>query len=333
MGQIAASDFWAVMPVAGSGMRLRPHTHTRPKPLLHVAGQPIIGHILDQLVPMGIERIILVVGYMGDLIVDYVRQRSDFAAVEYVEQKELLGLGHAIALTRPVVGDRPMLMVYGDTIFQADLAGVLQQKAAGMLGIKQVKNPSRFGVVLESGGRVAKLVEKPETFVSDKAIVGVNAIRDSELLFGCLEQLMEQNVRTQGEFQLTDALQLMVEKGAHLGTFAVEHWFDCGTQEALLDTNRHLLETAPSPAVAANTVIVPPVHIDPSAQVSDSVVGPYVSIGRQARVQRAVVRNTIVGEQAIAEDVLLENSLIGFQATVKGRMSCLNVGDLSQITS
>jgi glucose-1-phosphate thymidylyltransferase len=332
MGQSMTGDYWAVMPVAGSGMRLRPHTHTRPKPLLHVAGQPIIGHILDQLVPLGIERIVLVVGYMGDLIVDYVRQRSDFAAVEYVEQKELLGLGHAISLTRPVVADQPMLMVYGDTIFQADLGGILQEKVAAMLGVKQVEDPSRFGVVLESGGRVEKLVEKPEKFVSDKAIVGVNAIRDSVLLFDCLDQMIAQNVRTRGEFQLTDALQLMVDQGAHLGTFPVEHWFDCGTQEALLDTNRHLLETAPLPSGAINTVIVPPVHIDPSAQVSDSVVGPYVSIGRQARVQRAIVRNTIVGEQAVAEDVLLEDSLIGFQATVKGRMSCLNVGDLSQIT-
>jgi len=284
-------------------------------------------------VPLGIERIVLVVGYMGDFIVDYVRQRSDFSAVEYVEQKELLGLGHASSLTRPVVTDQPMLMVYGDTIFQADLGGVLQEKAAGMLGVKQVEDPSRFGVVLESGGRVEKLVEKPEKFISDKAIVGVNAIRDSALLFDCLGQMIAQNVRTRGEFQLTDALQLMVDQGAHLGTFPMEHWFDCGTQEALLDTNRHLLETAPRPSGAINTVIVPPVLIDSSAQVSDSVVGPYVSIGRQARVQRAIVRNTIVGEQAVAEDVLLEDSLIGFQATVKGRMSCLNVGDLSQITS
>ena len=176
-------------------------------------------------------------------------------------------------------------------------------------------------------------MENPEKFVSDKAIVGVNAIRDSALLFDCLGQMIAQNVRTRGEFQLTDAMQLMVDQGAHLGTFPVEHWFDCGTQEALLDTNRHLLETAPRPSGAINTVIVPPVLIDSSAQVSDSVVGPYVSIGRQARVQRAIVRNTIVGEQAVAEDVLLEDSLIWFQATVKGRMSCLNVGDLSQITS
>ena len=333
MAEQTASEFWAVVPVAGFGSRLRPHTHTRPKPLLHVAGQPIIGHILDQLVPLGLERIVLIVGYMGDLIVDYVRQRRDFAAVEYVEQKELLGLGHAISLTRPTVGDQPMLVVYGDTIFQADLRPVLQAGTEAMLGVKKVEDPNRFGVVVECDGRVIRLVEKPEEFVSDQAIVGVNAIVDSALLFDCLEHLMERDMRTRGEFQLTDALQLMVERGAHLGTFPVEHWFDCGTQEALLDTNRHLLETMPQPSHAEATVIVPPVHIDPSARVSDSVLGPYVSIGSETRVQGAIVRNTIIGEQAVVKNVLLEDSLIGFQAVVEGRTSRLNVGDLSQIIS
>ena len=173
MGQSTTGDYWAVMPVAGSSMRLRPHTHTRPKPLHHVAGQPIIGHILDQLVPLGIERIVLVVGYMGDFIVDYVRQRGDFAAVEYVEQKELLGLGHAISLTRPVVADQPMLMVYGDTIFQADLGGVLQEKEAGMLGVKQVEDPSRFGVVLESGGRVENWWKNPRNSSQIRRLSGL----------------------------------------------------------------------------------------------------------------------------------------------------------------
>jgi glucose-1-phosphate thymidylyltransferase len=333
MARIDPDRLWAVVPVAGFGTRLRPHTHTRPKPLLHVAGKPIIGHILDQLVPLGIRRIVLVIGYLGERIVEYVQGRGDFALVRWVEQQELLGLGHAISLTRPIVGDDPMLVVYGDTIFQADLRPVLATEAEGMLGVRQVEDPRRFGVVVEEGGRVVRLVEKPEEFVSDRAIVGVNLIAAPQLLFSCIEELVERDIRTRGEYHLTDALQLMVERGAQLSTFPVENWFDCGTQEAMLETNRHLLEKAPLPAHAQDTVILPPVHIDPSAEVHASVVGPYVSIGAGARVRQTLVRNAIIGEQAVVEDALLENSLVGFQAVLRGRWSRLNVGDLSEITS
>ena len=196
---------WAVLPVAGLGARLRPHTHTRPKPLLPVAGKPIIGHILDQLVPLGVDRIVLIVGYMGDRIVEYVRSRDEFSQVEFVEQTELLGLGHAISLARPVVEDDPMLIVYGDTIFRADLSGVLAE-GDGALGVHQVDDPTRFGVVVEQSGIVQRLAEKPAEFVSDLAIVGVNYIRRSRLLFECLDGLMKDGQRTRGEFQLTDAL-------------------------------------------------------------------------------------------------------------------------------
>ncbi len=330
---IDADNIWAVIPVAGFGTRLRPHTHTRPKPLLHVAGQPIIGHILDQLVPLGVKRVVLVIGYMGELIVDYVQARSDFERVEWVEQKELLGLGHAIALTQPVVGADPMLMVYGDTIFRADLAQELSAKGDGLLGVKKVEDPRRFGVVVTEGEKVVKLVEKPEQFVSDQAIVGVNMIRESAQLFACLDDLIKRDVRLRGEFQLTDALQLMVEQGANLGTFPVGGWFDCGTQEAMLETNRDLLRDAPVPTHCMNTVIVPPVHIDPTAEVIDSVVGPYVSIGAGASVQHTIVRNAIIGEEAEVEAALIEDSLIGFQAVLQGRWNHLNIGDMSEITT
>lgn len=333
MAETDMDKIWAVIPVAGFGTRLRPHTHTRPKPLLHVAGQPIIGHILDQLAPLGIRRVVLVIGYMGELIVEYVQARSDFAEVAWVEQQELLGLGHAIALTRPIVGADPMLMVYGDTIFRADLSRVLSAQGDGLLGVKKVADPRRFGVVVEEGGQVVRLAEKPEQFVSDQAIVGVNLVRASALLFDCLDDLIERDIRLRGEYQLTDALQLMVERGAHLGTFPIADWFDCGTQEAMLDTNRHLLQDAPVPTHCTETVIVPPVHIDPTAEVRDSVIGPHVSIGAGARVQHTIVRNAIIGEQAEVEAALIENSLVGFQAVLKGRWSHLNIGDMSEITT
>ena len=330
---VDADDIWAVIPVAGFGTRLRPHTHTRPKPLLHVAGQPIIGHILDQLVPLGIKRVVLVIGYMGELIVEYVQGRSDFEQVEWVEQKELLGLGHAISLTEPVVGANPMLMVYGDTIFRADLTQVLSVGGDGLLGVKKVEDPRRFGVVVTEGKKVVRLVEKPNEFVSDQAIVGVNMVRESAQLFACLNDLIKREVRLRGEFQLTDALQLMVEQGAELEMFPVDGWFDCGTQETMLETNRDLLRNAPGPTHCTNTVVVPPVHIDSKAEVRDSVVGPYVSIGAGACVQHTIVRNAIIGEEAEVEAALIENSLIGFQAVLKGRWNHLNIGDMSEITT
>ena len=326
-------DFWAVIPVAGFGARLRPHTHTRPKPLLHVAGKPILGHILDQLVPLGLRRVVLVVGLFGDRIVDYVEGRGDFDEVRFVEQKEMLGLGHAIWLTRDVVGDDPQLMVYGDTIFRADLAEVLRRPGDGHMGVRRVEDPRRFGVVVQEGERVTGLVEKPETFVSDLAIVGVNVVRDSRRLYACLGGLIREDRRTRGEFQVTDAFQGMVDEGAKLGTFVVADWFDCGTREALLVTNRALLEGRARPDVDDGVVVVPPVHIDPTARVSSSVIGPYASVGAGARVHQSVVRNSIIGEQAVVESMVLEDSLIGFQAVVTGHPSHLNVGDLSQITS
>ncbi len=330
---IEMNDTWAVIPVAGFGSRLRPHTFTRPKPLLHVAGKPIIGHILDQLIPFGIRRVVLVVGYMGELIVDYVHSRRDLDRVEWVEQKELLGLGHAISLTRSVVNDSPMLVIYGDTIFRTHLSSLLVGDRSGMLGVKRVEDPRRFGVVVQENGQVVRLVEKPEEFVSDQAIVGVNYIRESALLFSCLNDMIDRQVRSRGEYQLTDALQMMVDRGADLGTFAVDDWFDCGTQETLLATNRLLLDGVATTCSRGQCVIIPPVYIDPSAEIEASVLGPNVSVAAQARVSNTIVRNAIIGEQATVENALIENSLVGFQAQLKGRWSRLNIGDLSQITT
>ena len=165
-----------------------------------------------------------------------------------------------------------------------------------------------------------------------KLFIGVR-IRRVHGFFDCLDDLIERDIRLRGEYQLTDALQLMVERGAHLGTFPIADWFDCGTQEAMLDTNRHLLQDAPVPTHCTETVIVPPVHIDPTAEVRDSVIGPHVSIGAGARVQYPIVRNAIIGEQAEVEAALIENSLVGFQAVLKGRWSHLNIGDMSEITT
>ena len=180
---------------------------------------------------------------------------------------------------------------------------------------------------------MTKLVEKSHQFVSDMAICGVNVIVNSSLLFTCIQELFDRGIRTRDEYQLTDAFQLMVDKGAEWSSFPLDAWFDCGTHESLLSTNRHLLEDKTGPEIKAEAVIRLPVYVDPSAEISGSVIGPYVSVGQEAQIHNSVVRNTIIGARATVDGIVLDESIVGYQATVNGRASHLNVGDHSQITS
>ncbi|MFH0777078.1 MAG: sugar phosphate nucleotidyltransferase [Candidatus Eisenbacteria bacterium] len=319
----------AIIPVAGVGTRLRPHTHTLPKALMNVAGKPILAHILDQLPELGIREVVMVVGYMGNRIRDYVR-RNYKLTVTYVEQRERKGLGHAVQLTSMHVKGAPVLIVLGDTIFKADFSKVVGGKR-NYIGVKEVSDPRNFGVVQISNGRVKKLVEKPEAPPSNLAIVGVYYIADTPLLFECLTGIMRKNIRTKGEYQLTDALQLMLDKGSEMRTFPVHGWYDCGKTETLLIANRDLLEfTRRQPAIAG-TVIVPPVAIDKSAHIENSVVGPHVSIAANASVANAIVRNCIISDSACVEDILLDASVVGENATIRGAFKKVNVGDSSEV--
>ncbi|NMB24102.1 MAG: NTP transferase domain-containing protein [Firmicutes bacterium] len=324
----------AILPVAGVGSRLRPHTHTTPKALVHVAGKPILGHILDSLQPAGVDEVVLVVGYLGDQIVDYVKKTYDLK-VQVVEQEERLGLGHAIYLTKDCVEvGEPVLIVLGDTIVQADLASVLDRGVTA-IGVREVDNPSSFGIVQLEGQRIQKLVEKPEDPPTNLAVVGVYYIQNSSTLFSSLEQIIAQDIRTGGELQLTDGLQKMIDGGESMEVFTVEDWLDCGNPETLLATNRHLL--------AANgyvpfqqrrdVIVIPPVYIDSDADLENCIVGPYVSIAAGAQVSNALVRDSIINEGAYVADLLLEKSLVGHRAVVQGRFSRLNIGDSSEITT
>lgn len=321
----------AIIPVAGEGTRLRPHTHTQPKVLIHVAGKPILGHILDELKSVGVTDVTLVVGHMGDRVIEYVKKNYDFK-VTFVRQEELLGLGHAILLTKEFFGDEPVLIVLGDTVFKADFQNVLRGNC-NYIGVKEVGDARRFGVVELSEGRVRNFVEKPEVPPSNLAIVGLYFIRNTPMLFQCLEDLVQDEQRTAGEFQLTDALQRMLEQGAEMRTFLVDGWYDCGKPETLLETNRRLLDADShlTPEARKGNIILEPVYIADSAKVSGSILGPYVSIAEGSVVQHAIVRNTIINQNAVVKSILLDESLVGQGAVVNGRMNRLNVGDSSQI--
>jgi glucose-1-phosphate thymidylyltransferase len=319
----------AIIPVAGVGSRLRPHTYSLPKVLLNVAGKPIIGHILDKIIADGFDSATIIVGYLGEKIMEYVRQNYTIN-IEFLEQEERKGLAHAISLARHHLTGDPVLIILGDTIFDVDLKPVLQGNATS-IGVKYVEDPRRFGIAEVGNGSVTRLVEKPEKPTSNLAIVGLYWVRNPKLLDTCIEDLFRKGVKTRGEFQLTDALQLMVERGERITTFPVEGWYDCGKPETLLETNRHLLEKQHQPLAIDGVVIVPPVYVAPSAKISNSVIGPFVTIAEGATVEEAVIRNSIVSGDAEVYKTLLDNSIIGNSAVVRGRFRRMNVGDSSEI--
>lgn len=319
-----------VIPTAGVGTRLRPHTYTLPKVLLPVAGKPIIGHILDELVSLEMQEVILVVGYLEEKVMEYVNRNYRFRGLQYVRQERREGLGHAVFLTQPFVGTEPILIIYGDTVFEGRLEEGIDQDVDGCIGVKSVDEPQRFGIVEVEGDRVVRLVEKPEVPSSNLAIVGINYIHNSGLLFDCLAELIEGDIRTKGEYQLTDAFQLMVNKGAHLKTFTITGWFDCGKPETLLATNRHLLGKCLRDYRIEGSVVIPPVFISDTVQVEASILGPYVSVGDGAIILYSIIRDSIIGNGARIENCVLNGSLIGDRASVRGYFNKLNIGDSSE---
>jgi glucose-1-phosphate thymidylyltransferase len=320
----------AVIPVAGAGTRLKPHTFTTPKALLEVAGKPILAHILDQVAEAKPERVVLVVGPgpQGQRIHEYAARR-DGLRIEHVVQSEPLGLGHAVAQARDQVGDAPILIVLGDTIAVASFEELTADGSS--VGVREVPDPRRFGVAVVRDGRIIELVEKPEHPASNLAVVGLYFLKNAPLLFQSLAALEREGKRTRGELQLTDALQRMIEKGEELRPFQVQAWYDCGKTDTLLETNRALLDLHAAPVSRPGVVCLPPVALDPSADVLHSVIGPHTSIGPGARVRRAVVRNSIINQGATVEDVLLDLSVVGENAVVRGAYQRLNVGESSEV--
>jgi glucose-1-phosphate thymidylyltransferase len=326
-----AGNTIAIIPVAGVGTRLRPHTHTLPKVLLHVAGKPILAHILDDLPGLGIHKAVLIVGYMGDLVREYVVRNYPGLDAKFVEQPERLGLGHAVSLAAAHVDDQPVLIILGDTIFDADLRGVLAGSTHS-IGVKAVADPRRFGIVeTDRNGRVTLLVEKPERPASNLAITGIYYFTHAAPLLAALEEIQRKDIRTKGEFQLTDAMELMVQKGEVLTTFPVAGWYDCGKTETLLETNRVLLDKHGGRSEITGSLVFPPVSIAADAVIHHCIIGPHASIGAGARLKNAAIRDSIINENAVVENILLQGSVVGESAVVRGDWKSVNVGHSSEV--
>ncbi|NLI16282.1 MAG: NTP transferase domain-containing protein [candidate division Zixibacteria bacterium] len=321
----------AIIPAAGIGSRLRPHTHTAPKALIHVAGKPILGHIIDELLAHDLREIVFIVGFLGEMIVDYVNTRYPNIKAYFVEQKELNGLGWAIYLAREYIEKEPILIILGDTIFDADLEQVIKSDY-DYLGTKIVDDPRRFGIAETDGCFITKLVEKPDSPVSSRALVGIYYLKSTLLFRECLEELINKNIKTRDEYQLTDALGLMIGRGCKMKTFTVDGWYDCGKKETLLETNRFLLSQIKTSRQYNNVIIIPPVYIADSATIKNSVIGPYVSVADSAIVENSVIRDSIISSGADVKDCLLEASLIGNHSSVIGTYNRLNLGDSSEIS-
>jgi glucose-1-phosphate thymidylyltransferase len=326
----------AIIPVAGAGTRLRPHTNTQPKPLIPVAGKPIISHIIDALQVAGIQDFVFVIGYMGDKIKDYLHfTYDDKIQMEFVLQEQREGLGHAIWTARnSFVNESEVLIVVGDIIFETDLKEVLANPCS-VIGIRKVEDPREFGVVeLDDDSQyVRRMIEKPRIPKSDNAITGIYKINKIPQLIAALDFNIQNNVRTNEEIQLTDALDSMIEKGCKFKTFHVNTWFDCGKKDVLLETNAMLLAKQPyiDIPVFENTIFIHPVSIGKSCSISNSIIGPYVTIGTGSNIESCIIKNSIIGTYTDLDEVVLHQSIIGSDTSVRGLRQSLNLGDNTEI--
>ena len=324
----------AIIPVAGVGTKLRPHSYTQPKALIPLAGKTILGIIVDQLKEAGIEEFIFVVGHLGEKIENFIKGHYPELIAHYVQQIDRQGVGQAILLTRELVGDDEIFIVLGDTICEYDIQSVIQENKT-MIGLRKVEDPRDFGVAeVNENGCIERVVEKPQIPKSNLALVGIYKIKESAALFHCLENNISQGLRSHGEYSLTDALDCMIGQGVVMKSFKVENWFDCGRKETLLESNALLLKKF-APAVNAaqfqNTVIIPPVSIGPDCQISNAVIGPNVAIGENTVINSSVVKESIIGSFSTIQDIVISDSVVGSDTLLKGESRSLNVGDNTSI--
>lgn len=319
-----------VIPLAGFGTRLRPHTWSKPKPLVSVAGKPVLGHVIDALLPLDPREVWFITGWLGDQIEGYVARAYPDLRAGYAVQSELKGQAHAIALVREHIQGE-LLIVFVDTLFQADLGALRHLDGDGAIFVKEVDDPRRFGVVaLDEAGFITRFVEKPATLENRLAVIGIYYIKQAEKLFAAIDDLIARDIQTKGEYYLADAFNLMIEQGARLRALPVERWDDCGTAETLLETNRALLDRQRSaPPDLPGVTILPPVLIAPDATVERAVVGPHASIGAGATIRDAIVRDAIVDDGATVDRALVEHSIIGAKATLRGHFRRVTLGDNS----
>ena len=324
--------------MAGFGTRLRPHTWSRPKQLISLAGKSVLAHVIEMFStltdPKNVE-LIFIVGYLGDKVEAYMNEYHPETKVQYVMQEEMRGQSHAIYLTKEYLGG-PMLMVFADTLIETDLSFLADEEADMVAWVKPVPDPRRFGVTeVGEDGWVKRIIEKPRDISNNLAVVGFYYFKDSEALISAIKEQLEQGHQLKGEFFLADAVNIMLDNGAKMRAERVQTWLDAGTAEAVLETNRYLLknghDNSAEVSQANGLTLIPPVFIDPSAKVTASVIGPYAAIGANCVVDHSVIRDTIIEKGSQILGVSLENSLIGENTLVGSGSRSINIGDNSEV--
>ena len=326
-----------IIPLAGKGTRLRPHTHTTPKPLLRVGGKPVMSYILDDLRELGATDAVFITGYLKETIEEYIRREYSDFTVHFVEQPVQNGTAGAIQLAEPYV-DSDVLIIFVDTLFDADLSLVkrLPPEYAGVIWAKEVEDYQRFGVIVtDEAGDMKRIVEKPTDPISKLANIGLYYIRDWQQLFAGIHATMSGPPGKTGEYYLTDAFQYMIDHGARIRVEEVQGWYDCGQVETLIQTNRHLLENGRGrkPDGGRNVRVVEPVRVAEGVTLDACEIGPNVTVEAGTVLRRSRVRDSIIGAGATIEDSTLHDSLIGDAAVVRHMNGVLSVGDHSVVES
>ncbi|HTR21338.1 MAG TPA: sugar phosphate nucleotidyltransferase [Gemmatimonadales bacterium] len=321
-----------IVPLAGKGTRLLPLTQRVPKPLVHVAGRPVMDYVMDMVAGLDVEELIVITGHLKEAVQRYIGDHYRIPA-RYVEQRTLDGTAGAINLARPWV-DGPVMIIFVDTLFDADLSIIPSTTAAGIMWVKEVEDYQRFGVVVtDAAGYMTRIVEKPKTPVSKLANIGLYYVKDWRTLFEGIAHVLEQPPGQGGEFYLTDAFQYMIDHGRRILTAQVAGWYDCGKVDTLLDTNRHLLEhgRALAPPVAPGVVIRPPVRIEAGTTLRDVTIGPNVTIEGNGVIEGSTIENSVVGSGARITRSRISGCVIGDDQVIADQTLANSVLDAGQV--
>jgi glucose-1-phosphate thymidylyltransferase len=325
-----------IIPMAGRGTRMRPHTLTTPKPLLPIAGKPIVQRLVEDIVGVCNEPVEEIAFIIGDFGAEVEQSLKDIAASlgavgKIYYQDKPLGTAHALLCAKESISGN-VVIAFADTLFKADFK--LDKSKDGIIWVQKVDNPSSFGVIkTDSDGIITDFVEKPVEFVSDLAIIGIYYIKNGDMLRDEMQYLLDNDIKDKGEYQLTNALENMRRKGVQFVPGKITEWLDCGNKDSTVHTNsRYLDYIKDTPLVASsariiNSVLIPPVYVGDGAVIENSVVGPSVSVGAHSHLNRSVVSDSIIQEKAVVENANLKNSMVGNFVKYYGQSADLSLGD------
>ena len=319
-----------ILPVAGLGSRLRPQTWSVPKPLVALAGKPMLEHVIDRVRPLNPDRIVFIIGYLGGQIETWARAELDIP-VEFVVQPEMRGQTDAILRTRDIVrGDA--LILFPDALFETDFSDIKETTADVVMLTKEVDDPSSLGIAVVEDGKIVRLIEKPQDLISRLAVIGIYYFKHMPDLFKAIDEQIERDISLKNEYYIADAIQLMIGHGKIVVPSTIDFWEDCGNAEALLNTNRLILDRQP-PRIRAhgNSIVIEPSAVADGVMLERSIIGPYASISRGAEIIDSIVSDSIVDEGARLSRAVVDHSIIGRSASVQGRAASLNVGETSLV--